>query len=43
MVDKLSLARKTIDEVDKKMAELFLERMEAVRLVAEYKKELRLP
>ena len=43
MVDKLSLARKTIDEVDKKMAELFLERMEAVRLVAEYKKEKGLP
>ena len=43
MIDKLSLARKTIDEADKKMAELFRERMEAVRLVAEYKKEKGLP
>ena len=43
MEDKLSIARKTIDETDKKMAELFRTRMEAVRLVAEYKKEKGLP
>ena len=36
---KLEKARQTINKVDKKMAELFEERMEAVRLVAEYKKE----
>lgn len=36
---KLEKARQTINKVDKKMAELFEERMEAVRLVAQYKKE----
>ena len=42
-MDKLSKARQTINEVDKKMAELFRLRMEAVRTVAEYKKERGLP
>ena len=38
-MDKLQKARKTINETDKAMAELFCRRMEAVREVAEYKKE----
>ena len=41
--NKLSEAREIIDDVDKRMAELFLRRMEAVRLVAEHKKENALP
>ena len=41
--NKLSVAREIIDDVDKKMAQLFLRRMEAVRLVAEHKKENALP
>lgn len=36
---ELEKARQTINEVDKKMAELFCERMDAARIVAEYKKE----
>ncbi len=39
MEDKLSDARSRINEIDAKMAELFLERIEAVEDVAEYKKE----
>ena len=41
--DKLSRARDIISETDQKIAELFEKRMEAVRLVAEYKKENGLP
>ena len=36
-------ARETINRVDAKMAKLFLERMDAVRTVYEYKKENGLP
>ena len=36
---KLEKARKIINEVDAKMRELFLQRMEAAHLVADYKKE----
>lgn len=43
MEDKLSLARKEINTIDKEMAALFCKRMEAVKLVAEYKKEHGLP
>ena len=39
MKDKLSEARQKINEIDKKMAELFIERMKASELVAEHKKE----
>ena len=39
----LEEARKIINEVDAKMAELFVERMKAARIVAEYKKEHGLP
>ncbi len=42
-MDKLIKARETINEVDKEIAALFEKRMEAVRLVAEYKKERGLP
>ena len=41
--NKLDAARKIINEVDKEMAELFCRRMEASRLVAEYKQERGLP
>lgn len=34
---QLENARMTINEVDKKMAELFVERMKAARIVADYK------
>ena len=37
--DSLDNARKRINEIDKKMAELFVERMHAAEEVAEYKKE----
>ena len=40
---KLEKARSIIDEVDRKMAELFARRMEAVKLVAEHKSERGLP
>ena len=43
MSDKLEQARKIINEVDLKMAELFVERMRAAEMVFEYKKELGLP
>ena len=43
MANKLDEARKIINEVDSKMAELFLERMKAAELVFEYKKEYGLP
>ena len=39
MTDKLTEARKAINEIDAKMAELFVERMKAAELVAEHKKE----
>ena len=39
MENKLTKARKIINEIDKKMAELFTERMKAAELVAEHKKE----
>ena len=37
--NSLEKARRTINEVDARMRELFVERMRAVELVAEYKKE----
>ena len=43
MSDKLEQARKIINEVDSKMAELFVERMRAAEMVFEYKKEFGLP
>ncbi len=43
MSDKLEQARKIINEVDSKMAELFVERMKAAEMVFEYKKEFGLP
>lgn len=43
MFNKLEEARKIIDEVDSQMAELFEKRMNAVRLVYEYKSEHGLP
>ena len=39
-MDKLQEARKIINEVDLEMARLFEERMNAVKIVAEYKKLL---
>ena len=39
MTDKLTEARKKINEIDKEMARLFVERMRAAELVAEHKKE----
>lgn len=41
--DDLNKAREKIGAVDKKMAELFCERMNAVRMVADYKREHGLP
>lgn len=38
-MNKLEEARKNINEIDKEMAKLFTERMEAARNVAEYKRE----
>ena len=43
MSDKLERARQIINEVDSKMAGLFIERMRAAEMVYEYKKELGLP
>ena len=43
MANKLEEARKIINEVDAQMAELFLRRMEAARMVSEYKREHGLP
>lgn len=42
-MDKLQTARKAINSIDKQMADLFCRRMEAVKLVAEYKQEHGLP
>lgn len=42
-MDKLTEARQKIGAIDEQMAKLFEERMEAVRLVAEHKKENGLP
>jgi chorismate mutase/prephenate dehydratase len=42
-MDELLKARAQINRVDKEMAQLFLERMEAVKRVAQYKKERGLP
>ena len=42
-MDKLEKARILINEADKGIAELFCKRMDAARLVAEYKKERGLP
>ena len=43
MSNKLEEARKIINEVDSKMAQLFVRRMKAVEMVYEYKKEFGLP
>ena len=43
MANKLEEARKIINEVDSKMAELFVERMRAAEMVFEHKKEFGLP
>ncbi|MBR5313826.1 MAG: chorismate mutase [Clostridia bacterium] len=42
-MNKLEDARKIIDEADKKMAELFEMRMDAVKIVTEYKKQNGIP
>lgn len=42
-MDKLLFARQKINEIDKKMAALFCERMNTVKIVAEYKAENALP
>ena len=42
-MEKLIEARKIISEADKQIAELFEKRMNAVKQVAEYKKERGLP
>ena len=39
MKTKLDIAREIINEVDSQMIELFKKRMEAAKMVAEYKKE----
>ena len=43
MSNKLEEARKIINEVDSKMAELFVKRMKAAEMVFEHKKEFGLP
>ena len=43
MENKLEKARKIINDVDAKMAELFVERMRAAEMVFDYKKEFGLP
>jgi len=43
MESKLEKARKIINDVDQKMAELFVERMRAAEMVYEHKKEFGLP
>ena len=43
MSDKLEKARKTINEIDARMAELFVKRMRAAEDVYEYKKQYGLP
>ena len=42
-MSKLDEARKKINEIDQKMADLFAARMKAVEMVAEYKMERGLP
>lgn len=42
-MDKLNEARAAINEIDKKMAELFEQRMQSAKVIAEYKKERGLP
>lgn len=42
-MDKLEIARKKINDIDRQMASLFCERMTAVEDVAEYKREHALP
>jgi len=42
-MDKLQKAREIINRVDKEMAKLFCERMEAAKLVAEHKREVGMP
>ena len=42
-MNKLEEARKSINEIDKQMAELFVKRMEASKLISEYKMERGLP
>ncbi len=42
-MDKLTKARNQINEINEKMAKLFEQRLEAVKLVAEYKKERGIP
>lgn len=42
-MDKLQKAREMINDIDAKMAELFIQRMEASRLVAEHKQDHGLP
>ncbi len=42
-MDKLQQARETIDEADAQIAKLFEQRMQAVKVVAEYKKENGMP
>lgn len=42
-MDKLQKSREEINEIDKKMAELFCRRMEAVSNIADYKKEHGMP
>ena len=39
-MNKLEEARKSINEIDKEMAELFVKRMEAAKLISEYKMEI---
>ena len=39
MSNRLDEARRTINQVDAKMAELFVERMEAAAIIADYKRE----
>lgn len=43
MSNKLEEARKIINEIDKEMISLYIKRMQAVRMVAEYKLENGLP
>ena len=43
MENKLEEARKIINEVDEKMAELFVKRMRAAEMVYDHKKEFGLP
>ncbi len=42
-MNKLEEARKSINEIDKEMAALFVKRMEAAKLISEYKMERGLP